>query len=691
MTISDLNLDDLSFQDIFESARKKIPVYSKLWTNHNVSDPGITFLELFSWIAETQIYSLNRIRTSSNLKILKLLGTQIRSATPSKLYVSLKTSSLNSLILDKGSILTSTDFPKLVFEVNENNKIIPISLNKILTFSSLTGYRDTRLDFDKNDSNVWDLKLFGEEVMKGNAFCIGLADNSILTKTVSSLDEHKVESKEETVKIFIKLHENETNVESYNALENNSVFGQNSENVVWEFAEGIKKDGNANWVTIPFEKIEDGTFGLVKSGIVTVKIPLNEGIAFRPFHVDSYHSEYSLNWLRCRAIKDNLDSPIIDEIDLNTITVIEGKTTEDFENLGRYEGFVNQEFILKNNPLEVLQILEAEENFKKNKILEEQKNRIWKKVDDFDSSESSDRHFVLNRDDGTIKFGDGINGKPPKIGNQIFAKYRYLNSDSRIIPKNIVFDNIFSSNLEKRMELEGHSKFILTKGEKGESIDEAFARVQTEFATPKVGTSKNDYAEIATAVPGCNIARAAATGNPKEGIVEVVIIPKSNKPNPVPTNDLLKTVQKHMNKHRMLTTQVFVKKPTYVEIIIDVLLQANAVTKNIVMTRLDSLLNPISGNGTPTKEMRQMGKSVFKSDIVSELEEITGVEYIKSLYIYAKSDKHENFAYEGSGIRISPTSFVFSSPNHNITIQGIKETCSTVRNKSKTGDDENEF
>jgi len=692
MTISHLNLDDLSFQDIFESGRKKIPVYSKLWTNHNVSDPGITFLELFSWIAETQIYSLNRIRNSNKIKILKLLGTQIRPPTPSKIYVSLKTSLTNSITLTKGCRLTSTDFPELVFEVDEDNKIIPISVNKILNFSSLTGYKDAELGFDEDNPSMLNLKLFGDEVRKGNAFCIGIADNLVPTKTSNS-EEGKVKPKEETVKIFIKLHDKEAKTESYN-IKHNSTFDQYSNNVIWEFADGIKKDSNANWVILPPEKIEDETFGLTKSGIVTVKIPLNEGIAFRPFHVDSYHSEYTLNWLRCRLVKDNLDDPpIIDEIDLNTITALEGETTGNFEDLGRYEGILNQEFLLKNKPLEVLQILEVEEKFEKDIVSRGQENIFWKNVDDFDSSESSDRHFTLDCDKGIIKFGDGINGKPPKIGNQIFVKYRYGNLENRIIPKDIVFDNVFSSDLKNKIEgLVGYSKITITEGEKGESIEEAFARVQTEFATSEVGISKNDYTDIAMAAPGCNIARAATNANSKEGIVEVIIIPKSDKPNPLPTEDLLRTVQEHMNKHRMLTTQVFVKKPTYVEIVVDVALLANdIVTEKIVRKKLDSFLNPLPTEDTSTKEGYPMGKSVFKSDIVSELEEIIGVEGIESLSINAKSEKHENFGYEGSGIKISPTSFVFSSPNHNITIKSSKKACNPAQNKSKTGYNKNEF
>ena len=38
-------LDDRSFQDLVDEAKKRIPHYCKEWTDHNVSDPGVTLIE----------------------------------------------------------------------------------------------------------------------------------------------------------------------------------------------------------------------------------------------------------------------------------------------------------------------------------------------------------------------------------------------------------------------------------------------------------------------------------------------------------------------------------------------------------------------------------------------------------------------------------------------------------------------
>ncbi|HEY7547001.1 MAG TPA: hypothetical protein VID27_19065 [Blastocatellia bacterium] len=68
------NLDDRRYADLVEEARALIPTYAPEWTNHNPSDPGITIVELFAFLAEMLIYRLNRITSKNVLSFLKLLN-----------------------------------------------------------------------------------------------------------------------------------------------------------------------------------------------------------------------------------------------------------------------------------------------------------------------------------------------------------------------------------------------------------------------------------------------------------------------------------------------------------------------------------------------------------------------------------------------------------------------------------------
>ena len=70
------NLDNRTFADLTLELRSLIPRYDKAWTNHNPSDPGITLIELFAWLAEMLMYRMNRIEKRNYLTFLDLIGVK---------------------------------------------------------------------------------------------------------------------------------------------------------------------------------------------------------------------------------------------------------------------------------------------------------------------------------------------------------------------------------------------------------------------------------------------------------------------------------------------------------------------------------------------------------------------------------------------------------------------------------------
>src|SRR5438270_2635431 len=74
------NLDDRGFQDILDEARRRIPQYCPEWTDHNLSDPGITLLELFAWMTDLLLYRLNRVPEKNHIAFLELLGLRLEPA-----------------------------------------------------------------------------------------------------------------------------------------------------------------------------------------------------------------------------------------------------------------------------------------------------------------------------------------------------------------------------------------------------------------------------------------------------------------------------------------------------------------------------------------------------------------------------------------------------------------------------------
>ena len=76
MTLMLPNLDDRRWADLVEEARALIPFYAPGWTDHNAHDPGITLLELFAWIAEMDLYWVNRVPAGRKWKFLRLVGVE---------------------------------------------------------------------------------------------------------------------------------------------------------------------------------------------------------------------------------------------------------------------------------------------------------------------------------------------------------------------------------------------------------------------------------------------------------------------------------------------------------------------------------------------------------------------------------------------------------------------------------------
>ena len=87
MPIPDPQLDDRRFQDLVNEAKEMIPRYCPEWTDHNVSDPGVTLIELFAYMVDLLLYRVNRVPDKMYLRFLDLLGIQLIEAVPARTRV----------------------------------------------------------------------------------------------------------------------------------------------------------------------------------------------------------------------------------------------------------------------------------------------------------------------------------------------------------------------------------------------------------------------------------------------------------------------------------------------------------------------------------------------------------------------------------------------------------------------------
>ena len=83
MPIKPPNLEDRRYEDILAEAESLIPQYCPEWTNLSNADPGMTLVQLFSWMTELTIYRLNRVPDKTYIHFLNFIGEERQRANSS--------------------------------------------------------------------------------------------------------------------------------------------------------------------------------------------------------------------------------------------------------------------------------------------------------------------------------------------------------------------------------------------------------------------------------------------------------------------------------------------------------------------------------------------------------------------------------------------------------------------------------
>ncbi|MDD4247784.1 MAG: hypothetical protein PHT13_01535, partial [Methanosarcina sp.] len=125
------NLDNRTFEQLLQEARKSVSNYAPQWTNHNPADPGITLIELFAWLAEILSYRINLVTEEHCLKYLKLLGLRPIGSLPAVTDLSFEAEELISLKKGMGFIAEKAG-EWIDFELFEDITVIPLKLEKII-------------------------------------------------------------------------------------------------------------------------------------------------------------------------------------------------------------------------------------------------------------------------------------------------------------------------------------------------------------------------------------------------------------------------------------------------------------------------------------------------------------------------------------------------------------------------------
>lgn len=290
-----INLDDQYFDDIIDEAKKMIPVVYPAWTDYNEHDPGITFLELFAWLKESQQYHMNQIGRENYLMYLNLLGMKPCKRRPASALVSF-TGVEHDFALRKGSRLYAGD---ICFETieKENLSCIHIQACEVTASGAIS---KTGSEIINSGTNMR-LYMFGEEPADKDEFAIYLDKPFLLGSAYS---------------IYFKLSEDYP-------VERNPV----ADGFIPLARLSFMYYGEEGWREC--ELIRDETHAMIQSGKIYFRLP-------------SAMKEQE----NCYMIKLRLEDccydvpPVLSNISLNVIKVRQTETLSEYEDIciSRTEG-----------------------------------------------------------------------------------------------------------------------------------------------------------------------------------------------------------------------------------------------------------------------------------------------------------------------------------------------------------------
>ena len=619
MSLQTPNLDDRKFQDIVSEARSKIPLYCPSWTDYNLSDPGITIIELFAWMVDMLLYRLNRVPEKNYIKFMDMIGIRLEPPKSAKVDVTFHLSAPQpeQVTIPQGTEIATVRTETrdaISFTTDRDFSIVIPSLSHALTAVE-NKYTDILSPLNNPDRTV---SVFQEVPQENDALYLGyaedLASHTLLLSVQSTLEG----------------------------------IGVNPQDPPWswEYWDGDYE----KWSPMLLE--EDTTGGLNANGQIIVHIPGSNAMR-------DVNGLFAC-WIRCRAIQPRSgqngysSSPKVRNIVSETIgcTVPASqsfKTTNEL--LGRSTGKPGQEFQLHNVPVLTLDQGETIEVETEN----EGEFESWQEVADFADSDPEDMHFSLDNITGQIKFGPSMKqptgeerqyGKLPPVDRLIrFSSYRSGGGIIGNVGEGTI--KVLKSSIPYVDSVKNFDR--ARDGTDAETLEMAKLRVPRVLRTNTRAVTREDFEYLAVQA-STKVARAkgispddSTDSNLSPGTTRVLLVPTvvecenyiSVEQLEVPRN-VIEEVRDYLDERRLLGTRLELGEPQYLYVSVEAHVRIRRgyqkQAADDIEKRLYQYINPICGGADGTGW--PFGRSLIPSEINACLQNIQNVDYIEEVTIY---------------------------------------------------------
>jgi predicted phage baseplate assembly protein len=603
-------IDDRRFDDLVAELRARIPRYTPEWTDLNDSDPGITLVQLFAFLADMLLYRMGRVPELNYLKFLELIGIELRAAEPARAELTFPMSPAATapfVIVPARTQVSAEggDSPTpVVFETDRAITALAARLASVQSFDGFA-FRDVTAANEAAEP----FEPFGATAGRDAALYLGLESATDIP----------------TVELDLAFVAGDAAAPKGVRCDLPPASRFAPATLVWEFWTG------AEWRALSL--LEDATLALTRSGHVRLRTPA-PGLM-----VPSVVGEVAAprRWIRARVERAQYErAPVLRAVRTNTVQATQAETARD-EVVGGSDGQPNQLFRLANAPV-LRGTLRLEVN-------EGDGFATWTEVEDFFGSGPRDRHYVLDRTTAVVRFGDGEHGAIP-VGNAdlpgsniVAREYRFGGGGrgnvaaGKITTVLASLDGIDVDQVGNLLPAVG--------GREEETIDEARLRAPRAIRSRGRAVTAGDFEQLAVEAATVKRAKALPLTHPDfrgvkvPGAVTVIVVPDGTAPNPMPSEGTLRLVCECLDRARLIGSELFIVPPTYrlVKVTTDVIVDDRAdlaEVKSAIERSLLEYFHPLRGGDTG--EGWPFGGDIFFSRVYGRVS-VPGVQSVERLTI----------------------------------------------------------
>jgi predicted phage baseplate assembly protein len=632
------NLDDRRFQDLVDDAKRLVQQKCPEWTDHNVSDPGVTLIETFAWMTDQLLYRLNRVPDRMYVKFLELIGVTLYPPTAAR---TLETFWLAAPLPETVRIPAGTQVATvrteteeaIVFTTTEELAIVSASRTRIGSNTDGKTFVDGADALERGTG----MACFSKQPKPDDVLLIGL------TEAVPSC----------AVRLRFKCQIEGVGVDPTDPP------------LAWEAWNGD------DWVACEIELDETG--GLNRDGDILLHVPHT--------HVASVLDRTRAGWLRAKVLESKPGQPAYSSSPLVTAleaTVI-GGTVEavnaelvPLEDLGFAEGTPGQVIPLQRRPVvpgdnpPVLEVFEGDDW------------QPWQEVDDFSGSSSTDRHFVLDVSNGELHLGPGVRladgsfrsygAVPPKGARMRIHEYRTGGGQRGNVAAralSVLTSSIpYVARVENRRPARG--------GVDGERVDDAKIRGPIVLRTRGRAVTTEDFEHLAkeAAPEVARIRAVAATAANEAGGVRVLVVPTVTPEEGrikfeqlVPGDETLQRIRDRLDESRVIGTRILVEPPVYRGVTVVTKLKARPRAnptrlRDTALLALYRYLDPITGG--PDEGGWPFGRPVTVGEIYATLQRLRETELVEDVRLFGADPLTGERGAAVQRLELDPNALVFS-------------------------------